>query len=400
MRAAIIGASSEALHTINIGKKLGLEIVCLDGNPSAYGLALGDIKRVVDISDKEAVLKELSTLNIDFNLTAPIGRYLTTIGYVNDKLRLPGVSEAAAILCTDKYSFHTALARKNLRDCHCYLVNTDNSCVASNYELSYPAILKPRFGSGSRAVCYLEKKNDLADALNELPNEDFVLEECIPGEEYGFDGAIINGKFELILLRKKDNTPLPARQAVAYYSVSPKDVFYQKCLDYVNQIIQTLKLSECLIHGDIVRRKNDTPFIIELSARPSGHNLHNLFTPLCTGIDMAKEYICHRMNIPYNFTLVTTKSMMIHYFDYEGKISNIPNTSMIENLVAEYSAGLIEWKCNLMAGDILSPATNGHSLMGRGYYIIDFSACNIEHPYFCAKDINNRIKSLFSITAD
>ena len=40
-------------------------------------------------------------------------------------------------------------------------------------------------------------------------NEDFICETCVEGQEYGLDAAVINGEFNLVLLRKKEITSPP-----------------------------------------------------------------------------------------------------------------------------------------------------------------------------------------------
>ena len=187
------------------------------------------------------------------------------------------------------------------------------------------------------------------------------------GEEYGLDGAVIDGKFYLVLLRHKENTPLPARQAVAYFSVSEEDGFYQEMKVFMEKTVKALSLEECLLHADIIRTENG-PFIIEMSARPSGHNLHNLFTPLCTGIDVAEEYIKHRMGKSCCFVPEKTKMMMIHYFDMEGIVEKTPKKAEIEQALG---IQFVKWHCTLKKGDVLKSVSDGHSLMGRGYYVLE-----------------------------
>ena len=206
-----------------------------------------------------------------------------------------------------------------------------------------------------------------------------MLEECIAGEEYGVDGAMVGSDFQMVLLRQKRNTPPPARQAVAYFSVQPADPFYKQVKEYMQKVTACLGLKECLLHADIIRSE-DGPFVIELSARPSGHNLHNLFTPLCTGVDVAEEYIKYRMGKPFCFVPEQTKSMMIHYFDMQGKVKQVPDQAQVEQTLKELQqisekesseVSLIKWECRIKKGEILQPVSDGHSLMGRGYFILE-----------------------------
>ena len=392
MKAVIIGASSEALHTIQKAKEHGLYVVAIDGNPEAEGLKAADKAIVVDISDEKSTIEAVEREQADFVLTVPIGRYLTTIGAVNDKLGLPGISKEMAALCTDKLAFHKRLSAKGLRSCKCYEVKASNK---EQMPLSYPAILKPRYGSGSRGIYMLSKEDELEVALEAVAGEDYVFEECIAGEEYGVDGAVVDGCFHMVLLRKKENTPPPARQAVGYFSVPENDGFRQRVSDYMSQVVQCLGLSECLLHADIIRGQ-EGPFAIEVSARPSGHNLHNIFTPLCTGIDVAEEYIKYRLGKSYSFVPEQTKSMLIHYFDMEGTVKKVPKESEVltvpENQSEAGSDDVIAlrlWKCNIKEGDVLAPVSDGHSVMGRGYFVLEGE--NQEK----LQKASERIKSLF-----
>lgn len=108
--------------------------------------------------------------------------------------------------------------------------------------------------------------------------------------------------------------------------------------------------------------------MIEMSARPSGHNLHNLFTPLCTGVDVAEQYIRHRMGMKADFVPQETKMMMIHYFDLEGVVDYVPEKEEIEE---QLGVKFVVWQCNIKKGDVLSKVSDGHSLMGRGYFVLE-----------------------------
>lgn len=485
MKAAIIGASSESLHAIEEAKKLHIETVALDGNPKAEGLKAADKGMVVDISNEQATIEALEAEKPDFVLTVPIGRYLTTIGAVNDALDLPGISKNAAVRCTDKYEFHKALRNKNLRKCHCYLVNRDNLLLPEN--MNYPAILKPRYGSGSRGIHYVTNAVELTEVLvevfqldetnrdirkayedkltgtnwdekvrlkyeqneeirrylcecnrewkkeaernkkeidaqnqkaknqdyknkglqpetiTELNNqisgtdwlskmkndfakqntqkeltleekmqaaaEDYVLEDAVEGIEYGVDGAVEGCNFELVLLRKKLITPPPARQAVGYISMVPIEdkKLHDLVKEYMSAVVQALNLRDCMLHADLMIH-NKNIFAIEVSARPSGHNLHNLFTPKATGIDMCKEYINYMCDNRHNFSPLDVRKMMIHYFDMENCfVHKVPKK---EELNLPAGVELLAWKCNIKTLDYLEKVTTGHSIMGRGYYIV------------------------------
>ena len=321
MNAAVIGASSESIYAIKKAQEAGLYVVALDGNENAPGLKAADESHVTDIRDNEAVASVLDTIKPDMILPVPIGRYLITTGAMNDRYGLKGVSYRSADLCTDKYAFHNALSDKGLRNINLYLLKAGDTSF------------------------------DVSDKAFPLV--------------YGVDGIFLNGRFRLILLRKKDITPPPYRQCVAYYSVPEAGAFKEHTVTMLQSAGEALGLKDCVMHADIIRTTEDIPFVIELSPRPSGHNLHNLFTPLASGVDEVDTFIKHTLGKEYNIKPAVKEAMMIAYFDMSGKVVSVPDE---DHLRSKYP--IIEYRCNILPGTVLGSVTDGHSLMGRGYYIL------------------------------
>lgn len=378
MTAAVIGASSESIYVINKAKELGLKVIALDGTPEAPGLKAADASFVVDIRDPQKVFEILDRdgNKPDVVLPVPIGRYLTTTGAVNDKYNICGVSFDAANVCTDKYEFHKVLAEEGLRNAELYLIpageeNTD----IDEINTIYPVIVKPRFGSGSRGVEMFNTPQELKEKfLSGQPyDEDYCVETCVPGTEYGVDGVFVDGEFKLILLRGKKNTPPPYRECVGYYSVIETDKnaeFFKKTKELIAKAGEAIGFKSNIIHADIIKDNDGNPFIIEISARPSGHNLHNLFTPLASGVDEVTEFI--KFAVPaldksYSFEPDVEKNMLIRYFDFENvRVNKVPDE---KELFKKYP--LKAWCCNLKKGMFLGKVTNGASVMGRGYFCVE-----------------------------
>ena len=146
-----------------------------------------------------------------------------------------------------------------------------------------------------------------------------------------------------------------------------------------------------MMHADLIISDNNEIYAIELSGRPSGHNLHNLFTPLATGVDMIESYIMHKAPNGYP----DVKPMLIHYFSIENKtVTHVPDETEINKLLeqrftqdlqnssqkknvqdvlfndADNCIQLLRYNCTIKKGDFLSSTPTGHSLMGRGYFIL------------------------------
>ncbi len=366
MKGIVIGASRDAIHTIEKAKEHGIYVIALDGNPNADGFEVADERVVVDISDEEKVRKEVERIKPDFAIPIPIGRYLSTMGYVNDKFHLKGACYQATKVSTDKYIFHQILHDAKLRNIQFYLVNQNTDIEDIN--IDYPAILKPRFGSGSRDVFFINSDEDLNKYVKKvkLLNEDFVLEQAAIGDEYSIDGAVIDGKLQITLLRKKIITPLPIRQPISSFAETD-DELYSRVSAFMQKVVEVLDYNDCLVNADLIINDSEI-FVIEAAPRPSGHNLHNVFVPLATDIDIAEEYIKFLLGEHYNFIAKAIKNIQIRFFDFDDvQVKRVPQIGELKQVLGE---NLIMWNCNINNGDYLCKVVNGHSIMGRGFFVV------------------------------
>lgn len=370
-KGVVIGASRDAIHTIQKARENGIYVVALDGNPEAEGFQYANEKIVVDISDQDKTYVEVEKIKPDFCIPIPIGRYLSTMGFINDKFGFKGVSYAATEVSTDKFLFHRVLNKAGLRNVQMYLVNDQTNLA--DVKIKYPAILKPRFGSGSRDVFFVSSDKELAESLQKIKefHEDFILEQAVEGTEYSIDGAVIDGKLQMTLLRKKIITPLPVRQPVSSFSVIKSEdnsEIIERVQNYMQKVVDVLHYDACLINADLIINEKEV-FAIEAAPRPSGHNLHNVFVPLATGIDIAEQYIKYLMSEQYCFVPDDVKPIQIRFFDF--------NNVVVEYVPTEYEIrkklgdNLIRWECNIKTREHLGKVVNGHSIMGRGFFIVN-----------------------------
>ncbi|GAB3385171.1 hypothetical protein GCM10027568_01850 [Humibacter soli] len=365
MKAAVIGASSESLHGIGIAKELGYDVVALDGDPAAPGLRAADESHVVDITDPNAVIATLGSAP-DVVIPVPIGRYLTTTGVVNDRFGLPGVSETSARLSTDKYEFHRVMEEHSLRSTCAILIPAGSEDYA--IPAAFPVVVKPRFGSGSRGVAVCLTPDELQNTLAAvLPSgDDLVIEEFAEGIEYGIDAVVVDGVLQVILLREKINTPLPYRQAIGYYSMPEDHPMQAKATTALTTAVEALGITNGLLHADLIEQ-DDRAFVVEMSARPSGHHLHDLFTPLASGVDPIREFLVAVRDgaRAARFVPGTNDALLMRFFDFDrGTVAAAPDVSSLEPV-----ADLVAYE-QWIVGRTMRPVTNGPELMKRGFFIV------------------------------
>lgn len=364
----ILGGTFESFFVIDAVKKHNLKVIVIDRDINAPAYKFADVKVVCDLLEYEKALSMIKALNLNIVaiLPTPIGIALNCYGYLRDHLFNDSCFYEAIEICTDKYLFHEKLNQDNvsLRCGSCKVVH----CIEEGLLCNFPAILKPRFGAGSRDVRYVVSYEDFVTTATQIDikKEDFILEDFIEGPEYGADYAIVNGKLQPLILRKKIETLLPLRQAIGYICVTDKNLI-EKCARKVEMAAKLLKIDNCLLNVDLIEDNNDI-FIIEMAPRPSGHYISSNFIEFATKVNPIENLLKLQLNEDYSFTPCTPSPCMIFYLNFERDVI-APD---MERIMDKY--GIAEYKINALTN--LKKVVDGRSIMGRGFIIVKASSEN------------------------
>lgn len=200
-----------------------------------------------------------------------------------DREDIPGMRGDVARNFRNKNLMKEVLRRAGLPVARQALVEKPGDAVAFVKKVGYPVVLKPVDGMGSKATQRANDESELFTALNLLmprPEAPVQCEEFVTGEEHTCETAFIDGK--------------PVWRTGTYYLPGPLKVLENPWMQYcvllpketpahletfgpVNTAaLRALGLDTGLTHMEWFLRKDGTPVINEVGARPPGVNIMRL----------------------------------------------------------------------------------------------------------------------------
>lgn len=130
-------------------------------------------------------------------------------------------------------------------------------------DIKFPAIIKPRFGRGSRQIFKIENKSELDFYIKKI--QDPILQEFVDGVEYTIDiFSDLKGESLSIVPRKRI-------QVESGISMIGKTIYDKKIIDFCEKIVKKLKLigPSCI---QCIKNKQGIKFI-EINPRFGGGSI-------------------------------------------------------------------------------------------------------------------------------
>lgn len=333
----IIGAGFLQDFVIRKAKRMGYVTLAVDGNPNAIGFQHADRYQVINIVDEVACLEYARREQIDGVLTAATDYGVLTAAYIAQEMQLPGLDYGTAQLIKNKYQ-----VRRRLYECHVddtaqtYEVGADTNIEEIQQELSFPVMVKPCDGSGSRGASRVDLPGQLVEACKLAMDASLThraeIESFIFGREYGAESLVVNGEIHVLGIMQKWMTKPPcyAELGHAIPADLPEEV-EKRAKACVKKAIQALGINFGSVNMDMLVTPEGTIHIVDVGARMGGNMIGPCVIPYGTGVDYMANMIRNAVGDPVEFHELEHGAVATRLLAFEeGVVRRLPNFHELE----------------------------------------------------------------------
>ncbi len=323
-RVLIIGAGFLQAFVIKRAKELGYEVYAVDGNPDAVGFGYADHFKAINIVDSEACLEYARENKIDGVLTAATDYGVITASVIASELGLNGINIDSARLIKNKYLVRKRLFDNNVDDTEqAYLVDEDTDISALAKKLSYPVMVKPCDGSGSRGAGRVDSAAELEAACKYAMDGSIThraeIETFIVGKEYGVESFVENGNIHVLSVMKKWMTEPPYYAELGHAIPSGLDeALENKIKRCVRDALIALGVNFGAVNMDLLVTDSGNVHIIDIGARMGGNLIGSHIIPAGTGIDYMGNMIKAAVGDTVDFTHGKSTAVATRLLAFDG----------------------------------------------------------------------------------
>ena len=394
-KVLIIGAGFLQSFVIKKARSMGYETLAVDADPNAIGFQFADKHEVINIVDEKACLAYAQNENINGVLTAATDYGVLTAAYIAKEMNLGGLDYEVAKLIKNKYRVRKRLFEARVDDTEqAYEVNENTDTNALCEKLSFPVMVKPCDGSGSRGAARVDEESQFSGAYKNAVAASIThraeIETFIVGKEYGAETLVANGKVYVLGIMRKwmTNPPHYAELGHAVPTDLPKEV-EERAKQCVENAIKALGINFGSVNMDMLITAEGKIHIIDIGARMGGNMIGPCIIPYGTGIDYMANMIRNAVGDEIDLTPRQKSAVATRLLAFgNGVVKQLPD---FEKLEKEYG---VEIYHHLEVGQTVKEYHT--NLDGCGYIVA--RADNVETAIKKAKEVWELIeKTIFTL---
>lgn len=363
----ILGASYSQIPLMRAARRLGFTVIAasIPGNYLGFGEA--DEIAYVDITDPEAVYEAAREREISGIATCCMDVGTRSLGYVCEKMGLPGPSYRGACACTDKSLQKKAYTEAGVNTARYFQVSGEAQLEEALDNLRLPVMVKAVDLMGSRGIFRCDTRQEARENFRrsmEATGKDYCLvEEFLQGTMFGVEAMVSRGELVYVLPLgndlKKGNPPFPVGHYVPW---EHEQELGQKVREQAQRVVTALGFDNCPVDMDCMLLNGEV-YIIEATARAGATCIADT-----VGIYYGIDY----------YEAIVRVAMGMDVKDLFQR-PDIPRRPSITRLLAADEAGIVERICvppilpeevvdlsfNIQAGSAVQPMENGRDRIGQ-----------------------------------
>ena len=272
-------------------KQLGYYVHVLDANPNAVGFKNADKYAVINIVDENACLEYAKAHQVDGVLTAATDFSVLTMSRIAYELGIPGINYESAKIIKNKAAVRKILFDAKADDTgYSYEIHSVEEADKIKSEVTYPVMVKPCDGSGSRGASRVDSPNDFVVACEFAMDGSIthraVAEPFVVGREYGVESFVDNGVIHVLAVMQKDMTNPPYYAELGHAIPSglseEMEIKVKAC---VRNALIALGVNHGSVNMDLLIGEKGDVHIVDVGARMGGNLIGSHIVPRGTGID-------------------------------------------------------------------------------------------------------------------
>lgn len=297
------GGGAGTIAVIQSLKALGYEVYAADATAHSAGLSIADrgfvVPFAVDPAFLDAMREVLRATDPDYLVPTVDEEIVLLHDLVSREFPRTRVLAPRPAFCRqmlDKYRMYEALTAAGLRVARSWLANDASSCT-------YPAIVKPRVGRGSRGLAYLDSAADLEDYLRGASSgaDHYVVQERGFGAEYTTSVVVALDNTLLSIVPKE----VVSKKGITQVGVTRKST----SIDVLCRGIATKLEPYGPFNVQLMLDKDDSPLVFEINPRYST----TVALTLEAGVNEVDEVVRRFLGLPAGQLDFEPDLMMIRY---------------------------------------------------------------------------------------
>ena len=333
----VIGAGFLQDFVIKKAVSMGYETLTVDADPKAVGFAHAHKYAVIDIVDEQACLDYARANDIDGVITAATDYGVLSAAYVAQEMGLPGLKYEVARLIKNKYRVRKCLYENHVDDTpQAYEFDASTDIIMLTNEISYPIMVKPCDGSGSRGARRVDKPEDLDEACKHAMNSSRThraeIETFIVGREYGAESLVVDGQIHVLGIMKKWMTDPPYYAELGHAMPCGLDEKMEKKVrECVSNAITALGINFGSVNMDILITPDGKVHIVDIGARMGGNMIGPCIIPYGTGVDYVGAMIQNAVGDPVDLSVHEHEAVASKLLAFsDGIVKKMPDLKTIE----------------------------------------------------------------------